>query len=67
MRWVNSLNVEPHSEPGQTFNPLRVQPHKMVKHTQTIRRQFADRLFECVWPFSAVGTGRLKIELFGKK
>ena len=22
----------------------------MVKHTQTIRRQFADELFECVWP-----------------
>ena len=24
------------------------QSHKMVKHTQTIRRQFADELFECV-------------------
>ena len=24
------------------------QPHKMVKHTQTIRRSFADELFECV-------------------
>ena len=24
------------------------QPHKMVKHTQTIRRQFADELFRCV-------------------
>ena len=23
----------------------------MVKHTQTICRQFADELFECVWPF----------------
>ena len=23
----------------------------MVKHTQTIRRQFADELFECVWQF----------------
>ena len=22
----------------------------MVKHTQTIRRQLADELFECVWP-----------------
>ena len=24
-----------------------VQSHKMVKHTQTIRRQFPDKLFEC--------------------
>ena len=24
------------------------QSHKMFKHTQTIRRQFADELFECV-------------------
>ena len=23
----------------------------MVKHTQTIRRQFANKMFECVWPF----------------
>ena len=23
----------------------------MGKHTQTIRRQIADELFECVWPF----------------
>ena len=29
-------------------------PHKMVKHTQTIRRQIADELFECVWPFYEV-------------
>ena len=26
----------------------------MVKHTQTIRRQIADELFECVWPFCGV-------------
>ena len=24
------------------------QPHKMVKHIQTIRRKIADELFECV-------------------
>ena len=24
---------------------------KMVKHTQTICRQIADELLECVWPF----------------
>ena len=27
----------------------------MIKHTQTIRRQFADELFECVWPFGGLG------------
>ena len=27
----------------------------MVKHTQTICRQFANELFECVWPFSEIG------------
>ena len=41
---------------GLFHNPSRVsliltfkrQFHKMVKHTQTIRRQIADELFECV-------------------
>ena len=32
-----------------------LQPHKVVKHTQTIRRQFADELFECVWLFCGIG------------
>ena len=27
----------------------------MVKHTQTIRRQIADELFECIWPFCGIG------------
>ena len=31
------------------------QSHKMVKHTETIRRQFAYELFECVWPCSEIG------------
>ena len=26
----------------------------MVKHTRTVRRQFADELFECVWPFCEI-------------
>ena len=26
----------------------------MAKHTQTIRQQFADELFECVWPFCGI-------------
>ena len=38
-----------------SLQPFKRQPHKMVKHTQTIRRQFADELFECVWPFFGVG------------
>ena len=33
----------------------------MVKHTQTIRRQFANELFECVWPFSEIGALRVKL------
>ena len=32
----------------------------MVKHTQTIRRQIADKLFECVWPFCEIGAKRVK-------
>ena len=32
----------------------------MVKHTQTIFRQFADEFFECVWPFRGIGAQRVK-------
>ena len=35
--------------------PFKRQIHKMVKHTQTNRRQIADDLFECVWPFFGIG------------
>ena len=31
----------------------------MVKHSQTIRRQLADELFKCVWPFCGIGTQRV--------
>ena len=31
----------------------------MVEHTHTISRQFADELFECVWPFCEVGAKRV--------
>ena len=31
----------------------------MVKHTQTIRRQFADELLGCVWPFYGIGGSRV--------
>ena len=34
--------------------PFKRQPHKMVEHTQTIRRQTADKLCDCVWPFCGV-------------
>ena len=30
----------------------------MVEHTKTIRRQFADELFDCVWPFCGIGAYR---------
>ena len=38
------------------FNPLSNNFTKMVKHTQTIRRQIADELFECVWLFCGIGS-----------
>ena len=36
----------------------------MVKHTQTIRRQIADELFECVWPFCEIGGKTVKVMYF---
>ena len=39
----------------QNFKPFKRQYHKMVKHTQAIRRQIADKLFECVSPFCDIG------------
>ena len=35
------------SEIAPLLYPFKCQPDKMVKHTQTIRPQFADELFEC--------------------
>ena len=32
----------------------------MVKHTQTLRRQFGDELFECVWPLCDIGAESVK-------
>ena len=32
----------------------------MAKHTQTIPRQFANELFECVWPFCGIGAWKVK-------
>ena len=36
------------------ISPFKRQPHNIDKHAQTICRQFADELFECVWPFCEV-------------
>ena len=38
-----------------TSYPFKRQSHKMVKHTQTIRWQIADELFERDWPFCGIG------------
>ena len=38
-----------------TTEPFKHQSEKMVKHSQTIRRQSADELFECVWSFCEIG------------
>ena len=34
----------------------------MVKSSQTIRRQFADELFECVWPFCDIDASMESLE-----
>ena len=44
------------------LSEVKRQPLKMVKHTQTIRRTFADKLFERVWPLCGVDAYRLKIK-----
>ena len=36
----------------------------MVKHTQTVRRQIADELFECVLLFCGIGAESVKIEFY---
>ena len=36
------------------------QPHKIVKHTQTIRRPLVNHLFGCVWPFCGLALQKLK-------
>ena len=53
LRWRYFSCLQMYSE--NFFNPKR-QFHKMVKHTKTIRLQFDDELFECVWPFCEIGT-----------
>ena len=36
----------------------------MGKHTQTIRRQFPDKLFECVWPICGIDVERVKFIVY---
>ena len=45
--------------------PFKRRPHKMVKHTQTICREFADEFFECDWPFYTVGAWRVYTLTYG--
>ena len=37
------------------LHPFKRQSHKMGKHTQIIRRQIADELFDCVRTFCEIG------------
>ena len=39
---------------GNKAERFKPQPYKMVKHTQEIRQQIAQELFERVWPFYGV-------------
>ena len=43
-----------------SLNPLSANTDKMVRHTQKIRQQLANELFECVWPFYGTGPQRYK-------
>ena len=45
------------------YSTFKLQPDKMVKQTQTIRRQFANELFEYVWPFCEVGASKVNLHL----
>ena len=40
--------LQGHNYARKMMMPFKRQSHKMVKHTQTVRRQFVDQLFECV-------------------
>ena len=48
----------------KVMSPFKRQSHKMVKHTQTIHRKFADKLFECFWPFCEFAIKGLKYDIF---
>ena len=50
--WKTSVKIKEWKQFNYAF---KRQYHKMVKHTQTIRRQIADELFEWVWPLCDIG------------
>ena len=52
-KWVLPDGIPVNSDNVSIF--FKRQNHKMVKHTQTIRRQFADELIERVSPFCGIG------------
>ena len=59
--WTLGLSMADAKHPKYNPSyPFKCQSPKMVKHIQTIRRQFADKLLECVWPFWGVGAYRVK-------
>ena len=45
----------------EIFNPIIANPSKW-SNTQTIRRQIADELFECVWRFCGIGACKVKCQ-----
>ena len=45
---ISSYTQPVHKQPAPNTYPFKRQSHKVVKHTQTIRREFADELFGCV-------------------
>ena len=51
IHWEDLMGVLPVDQSYQQIKILltfKRQPHRMVLHTQTIRRQIDDELFECV-------------------
>ena len=61
---IGYLNTESRSDQSVdqncwNFQSYERQPHKMVKHTQTIRRQIADECFEYIWQFYGLGAYRV--------
>ena len=55
------LPANPTSNNFEKTYPFKRQFHKTVKRTQTIRRQIADELFECVWPFCEIVAESVKV------
>ena len=50
--WVNMMKFE---KVYWYLNHLSANPTKWLNRLKTVRREIADELFECVWPFYVVG------------